>query len=76
MYQTILNIDSGAIPFVIGGGNDQSYANASGLLQCVDGKNCTVVNIDAHLDVRPRKLGTKLSVCMCVTVSFIKNDTV
>ena len=74
MYQTILNLDSGAIPFVIGGGNDQSYANASGLLHCVDGQNCTVVNIDAHLDVRPRKLGTKLY--MYVTVSFIKNDTV
>jgi formiminoglutamase len=52
-------LSSGAVPFVIGGGNDQSYANAQGLLRHL-GKTQTsvgVVNIDAHLDVRPLKEG-------------------
>ena len=48
-------IKAGAIPFVIGGGNDQSYPNALGLLKNVDDGKCTVINIDAHLDVRPKK---------------------
>ena len=48
-----------SIPFVVGGGNDQSYANASALLQlAVDHKkSIMVINIDAHLDVRPLKKG-------------------
>lgn len=41
------------IPFVVGGGNDQSYPNASALLRL--GKRIAVINIDAHLDVRPFK---------------------
>ncbi|KAJ3401728.1 hypothetical protein HDU80_005765 [Chytriomyces hyalinus] len=46
----------GSIPFVVGGGNDQSYPNASALLSHLDGTNSSigVINIDAHLDVRPR----------------------
>ncbi len=44
---------------MIGGGNDQSYPNASALLgHCVQsGKTATVINIDAHLDVRPLRDG-------------------
>jgi formiminoglutamase len=43
---------------VIGGGNDQSYPNAAGLLDtCAPGTALGVVNIDAHLDVRPLKDG-------------------
>lgn len=42
-----------SIPFVIGGGNDQSYPNAKGLLNSEFNKNVGVVNIDAHFDVRP-----------------------
>lgn len=49
-------VNSGFVPFVVGGGNDQSYPNACGLLDAVNSK-ISVVNIDAHLDVRPRKLG-------------------
>jgi formiminoglutamase len=45
------------IPFVIGGGNDQSYPNALGLLN--NNKTIYVINIDAHLDVRPLKEGNK-----------------
>jgi len=45
------------IPFVIGGGNDQSYANVSGLMSALPGKEYAVINVDAHLDVRPRKEG-------------------
>ncbi|CAF1578110.1 unnamed protein product [Adineta ricciae] len=45
------------IPFIVGGGNDQSYPNASGLLN--NSKSVYVINIDAHLDVRPLKEGNK-----------------
>ena len=50
---------AGALPFVVGGSNDQSYANAAALLaHCAGGgRPVACVNIDAHLDVRPRKLG-------------------
>ncbi|KAJ3088759.1 hypothetical protein HK100_007947, partial [Physocladia obscura] len=46
-----------SIPFVVGGGNDQSYPNASALLAHLSSRNATppslaVINIDAHLDVR------------------------
>jgi formiminoglutamase len=41
------------IPFIIGGGNDQSYPNVSALLN--NSKSIYVINIDAHLDVRPLK---------------------
>jgi formiminoglutamase len=48
-------ISKGKIPFVVGGGNDQSYPNASALLK--NSKLTYVINIDAHLDVRPLKEG-------------------
>lgn len=51
---------SGAVPFVVGGGNDQSFANCSALLdhlQESSASSMAVVNIDAHLDVRPLKEG-------------------
>lgn len=54
---------AGGVPFVIGGGNDQSFANASALLDHLKKKEggepatVGVVNIDAHLDVRPLKEG-------------------
>jgi formiminoglutamase len=50
-------IKSGGIPFVIGGGNDQSFPNALGMLLNRDRENCGVINIDAHFDVRPKKNG-------------------
>eukprot|EP00761_Pharyngomonas_kirbyi_P000375 gb/GECH01000375.1/.p1 GENE.gb/GECH01000375.1/~~gb/GECH01000375.1/.p1 ORF type:complete len:306 (+),score=98.05 gb/GECH01000375.1/:1-918(+) len=50
-------IEKGSIPFVIGGGNDQSFCNASALMQCYSSQNVGVVNIDAHLDVRERNNG-------------------
>ncbi len=48
-------MDLKGIPFVVGGGNDQSYPNACALLERND--SVGVVNIDAHLDVRPLKDG-------------------
>jgi formiminoglutamase len=45
------------IPFVVGGGNDQSYPNVSALLN--HSKSIVVINIDAHLDVRPLKENNK-----------------
>lgn len=50
-------IKHGGVPFVVGGGNDQSYPNASGLLRArqAQKETFTVVNIDAHFDVRPLK---------------------
>jgi formiminoglutamase len=53
-------LGNGGIPFVVGGGNDQSYPNASALLAHVQsgvGGKIGVINIDAHLDVRPKKEG-------------------
>jgi len=46
-------LERGGIPFVVGGGNDQSYANASALIGQPGQRPVGVVNIDAHLDVRP-----------------------
>ena len=48
---------SGGIPFVVGGGNDQSYSNAKALLSHYTGQTVGVINVDAHLDVRPLKEG-------------------
>lgn len=47
----------GGVPFVIGGGNDQSYPNACAMLShFAKSKDILgVINIDAHLDVRPKK---------------------
>ena len=45
-----------SFPFIIGGSNDQSYSNASAYLRFLgtDSHNrLGVINIDAHLDVRP-----------------------
>ena len=50
-------LGNGAIPFIVGGGNDQSYPNASALLHHQAGHTVGVVNVDAHLDVRPLKDG-------------------
>ncbi|MFQ5673231.1 MAG: formimidoylglutamase [Nitrospinales bacterium] len=47
----------GGIPFVVGGGNDQSYPNAAALLNQNPEQPVGVINIDAHLDVRPLKQG-------------------
>ena len=46
-------LDDGYIGIIIGGGNDQSYCNASALMQLENGGDIGVVNIDAHLDARP-----------------------
>jgi formiminoglutamase len=49
-------VQAGKVPFVIGGGNDQSVANAFGLLDAKQRESSLrvgVVNIDAHFDVRP-----------------------
>ena len=47
----------GGIPFVVGGGNDQSWPNARALLDTKPDTLVGVINIDAHLDVRPLKDG-------------------
>lgn len=49
-------LKKGAFPFIVGGGNDGSYPNASALLEYSKDVVCCV-NIDAHLDVRPLKEG-------------------
>ena len=50
-------IQAGGIPFVVGGGNDQSYPNACALMEAKSGEKIGAINIDAHLDVRPLKDG-------------------
>lgn len=47
------SIDDGYILIIVGGGNDQSYCNAKGLMNSLNTGNIGVVNIDAHFDVRP-----------------------
>lgn len=46
---------NGGLPFVVGGGNDQSYCNWLALRESIDDSTALtgVVNVDAHLDVRP-----------------------
>ncbi|EFC50281.1 predicted protein [Naegleria gruberi] len=52
------NILQAETVFVIGGGNDESFSNAKGLLRHVQQfDKVGVVNIDAHLDVRDLKNG-------------------
>lgn len=55
-----LVLQSGKLPFIIGGGNDQSAANGRGALAYLSSSTATptprplgIINIDAHLDVRP-----------------------
>ncbi len=55
--QTASILQKGGIPFVIGGGNDQSWPNARALLDSKPATPVGVINIDAHLDVRPLKDG-------------------
>ncbi|CAJ1393323.1 unnamed protein product [Effrenium voratum] len=45
------------LPFVVGGGNDQSAPNGRALLRHTPIEKVSVINIDAHLDVRPREEG-------------------
>lgn len=54
LYESVLEaLQSGYFPFCIGGSNDQSYPNARALMKFHGASNVSVVNIDAHLDVRP-----------------------
>eukprot|EP00977_Amphora_coffeiformis_P000436 scaffold112_cov196-Amphora_coffeaeformis.AAC.3 len=47
-------LNTGGLPFVVGGGNDQSYANWRSLRRFLgQHKQIGIINIDAHLDVRP-----------------------
>jgi formiminoglutamase len=68
LERTVLKVlQSGATPFVVGGGNDQSSSNGKAFLTALEGSaiggeghssssKCPalVINLDAHLDVRPR----------------------
>ena len=58
-------VSRGGVPFVVGGGNDQSYANARGTLDGLGASEhavrLTAVNVDAHFDVRPQKDGLEHS---------------
>lgn len=55
-------LQTSTIPFIIGGGNDQSWPNCEALLnmnklQARGDFRLGVINIDAHFDVRPLKDG-------------------
>ena len=47
----------GVIPVIVGGSNDQSYPNAAALIRqlvsSASSPSLLVINVDAHLDVRP-----------------------
>jgi len=51
----ILRSGPNVVPFIIGGSNDQSFPNAMGLMDVLGHGRIGVINIDAHLDVRPLK---------------------
>jgi len=53
-HQSIVTnlLQDGKIVIVLGGGNDISYPDASGMWAVRDGQPFLAVNIDAHLDVR------------------------
>lgn len=53
------SISKGDIPIVLGGGHDCAFANGSAILEFAkkEGKTVTIINIDAHLDVRPLNNG-------------------
>lgn len=46
-------LKTGGIPFTVGGGNDQSFGSYLGYRKIFPTNRIAVVNIDAHLDVRP-----------------------
>ena len=46
-------LENGHTPVVVGGGHDFGFPHALGQLQARGAKPMAVVNIDAHLDVRP-----------------------
>lgn len=55
--QTIMK---GLLPMIIGGSNDQSYPNANAwITNKVKDQEFAVINVDAHLDVRPYIEGEK-----------------
>ncbi len=53
-HQSIVKnlLQDGKIVIVLGGGNDISYPDASGMWAARDGQPFLAVNVDAHLDVR------------------------
>eukprot|EP00397_Hematodinium_sp_SG-2012_P024017 GEMP01025000.1.p1 GENE.GEMP01025000.1~~GEMP01025000.1.p1 ORF type:complete len:363 (+),score=76.79 GEMP01025000.1:102-1091(+) len=51
--QVYKDLKESRIPFIIGGGNDQSWPNAEALLMAKPSTKVGVINIDAHFDVRP-----------------------
>ena len=57
-------VKAGFVPFIIGGSNDQSYYSARGFMDAENGdngKSFGVINLDAHLDIRPPKEGLEHS---------------
>ena len=65
---------------MIGGSNDQSYCNVKALLNQYPKSRLAVINLDAHFDVRPLKLGLAHSGSpfrqMLEDPAFIKNDSI
>ncbi len=56
LTDTISTFPKFKIPFIIGGSNDQSYYNWKGLYNIYK-EDIDVINIDAHLDVKPKDKG-------------------
>ncbi len=48
-------LKSGAVPVVLGGGHETAFGHYLGYVQA--GLECAILNIDAHLDVRPYPQG-------------------
>lgn len=46
-------LEEGYFPIIVGGGNDQSFPNASALMKTINTGRIAAINVDAHLDARP-----------------------
>lgn len=51
------DLASGAIPVLIGGGHDYGYPLAMAMARTFGPKKCALINVDAHLDLRPLSSG-------------------
>ncbi len=50
-------LESEAFPVLLGGGHDYGFPHAAALIDAMGAKSTVVINIDAHLDVRPVENG-------------------
>ena len=55
------DLSAGAVPVVIGGGHDYGYPHVAAASDVFSAENIVLINVDAHLDVRPVSDGVMTS---------------